>query len=382
MSGKPKILIVAGEVSGDHHAADLVAAIQARSGNRYQFLGIGGDTMRGHGVELLYHISDMAFLGIAEIIRHLPFIKQVKRDLQTEMKKGVEAVILVDYPGFNLRVARDAAELGVPVIYYISPQLWAWGQKRVEKVRRYVDLMLVLFRFEKDFYAGHGIEAAFVGHPLVDQIRPEENDRAFREEHGIPEGRRILALLPGSRKMEVAKLLPIMAESARQLCEEYDVLPIIGKSSQLPQALYDEVLPKDREWQTVTGQTHRLMQHAYLAMVASGTATLETGFLQTPMMVCYAVAPLTYYFGRMVIKIPNIALANIVLGKAAVPEFIQKDLNVPNLVRGAGRFLRDEGYYRSVREDLKGIREALGEPGASQRAAAEIVEFLDIIPRT
>lgn len=370
-----KILIIAGEASGDRHAADLVRELKACD-PQLQFSGIGGDAMRQEGVQLLYHISQLAFLGLTEVIKHLPFIRKVTKTVQSELKNGAGAVILVDYPGFNLRVARIAKEIGVPVIYYISPQLWAWGEKRVEKIRRYVDLMLVIFQFEKTFYEKHGITAHFVGHPLVEQLRIDKSEAEFRRENGIPEDAPILALLPGSREMEVRNLLPVMVQAAGELSNAVRCVAVIGRASQLPQSLYDEYLPAGSEILLVNSQTPLLMRYAYAAMVASGTATLETGFLQTPMVVLYSVSPLTYWLGRMLVKIDTIALANIVMGKKVVPELIQKDISVEKVRAAVERFFSDPAYYRSVKEELKRIPALLGAEGASRRAAERIVAFL------
>jgi len=370
-----KILIIAGEASGDRHAADLVRELKACD-PQLQFSGIGGDAMRQEGVQLLYHISQLAFLGLTEVIKHLPFIRKVTKTVQSELKNGAGAVILVDYPGFNLRVARIAREIGVPVVYYISPQLWAWGEKRVEKIRRYVDLMLVIFQFEKTFYEKHGITAHFVGHPLVEQLRIGKSEAEFRRQNSIPEDLPILALLPGSREMEVRNLLPVMVQAAGELRKAVRCVAVIGRASQLPQSLYDEYIPAGSDIRLVNSQTPLLMRYAYAAMVASGTATLETGYLQTPMVVLYSVSPLTYWLGRMLVKIDTIALANIVMGKKVVPELIQKDVSVEKVRAAVERFFSDPAYYRSVKEELKRIPALLGAEGASRRAAERIVAFL------
>lgn len=370
-----RILIIAGEASGDRHAADLVAALRERD-PELQFSGIGGEAMRRAGVSLHYHLSDLAVLGITEVIRHLPFIRNVLRHLKTLLRERIDAVILVDYPGFNLRVARMAKKLGVPVIYYISPQLWAWGEGRVRKIRRDIDLLLVLFRFEVDFYKRHGIDATFVGHPLVDQLAPASDEAAFRADHGLEQDRPILALLPGSREMEVRNLLPVMAKAARELVSRHPVIPVLGMADSLPDSLYDALLPGDLPVGRLRGETHRLMRHAHTAMVASGTATLELGYLETPMAVLYTVAPLTYRLGRMLVKIDNIALVNIVLGRTVVPELIQHDVTVEGVAAAVEVFLSDPERHRAVREALGGVRTALGEPGASARAADAVLTFL------
>lgn len=373
-----KILIIAGEASGDRHAADLVRELKALE-PQLQFCGIGGEAMRQEGVQLLYHISQLAFLGLTEVIKHLPFIRKVTKTVQAKLKNGAGAVILVDYPGFNLRVARIAKALGVPVIYYISPQLWAWGEKRVEKIRRYVDLMLVIFQFEKTFYEKHGITAHFVGHPLAEQLRIEKSEAEFRREIAISENLPILALLPGSREMEVRNLLPVMVQTAAKLRKTVPCAPVVGRASQLPQSLYDEYIPAGSDIRLVNSQTPLLMRYAYAAMVASGTATLEAGYLQTPMVVLYSVSPLTYWLGRMLVKIDTIALANIVMGKKVVPELIQKDISVEKVHAAVERFFSDPAYYRSVKEELMRIPALLGDEGASRRAAERIVAFLQSI---
>ncbi len=369
-----KILIIAGEASGDQHAADLVIELSQIQPD-IAFVGIGGDEMQVAGVNLLYHISQLAILGITEIIRHLPFIRKVQQRIKLELNSGVDAVILVDYPGFNLRIAKIAHEMDVPVIYYISPQLWAWGEKRVEKIRKYVDLMLVLFRFEASFYKQHGIKAQFVGHPIVDQINIEQTEIEFRRENNLAMDIPIIGLFPGSREMEVRKLLPKMIQTARRLQQQFVCLPIIGRSTYLPEKLYHEICGREDVLQ-MSGISHQLMQFSHAAMVASGTATLECGFLQTPMVVLYAVSPITYLLGKMLIKIDNIALVNIIANETIVPEFIQKDITVENVSNAMARYFEDEKYYRSVKNKLIKIKAALGERGASRRAANQISQFL------
>lgn len=372
---KRKILIIAGEVSGDQHAADLVRELKKLDGE-IEFAGIGGDRLAGEGVQLLYHLSQLAVLGFSEIVKHLPFIRKVLKHMKQELRGEVQAVILVDYPGFNLRVARLAREAGVPVIYYISPQLWAWGEKRVEKMRRYVDLLLVLFRFEVEFYRRHGIAAQFVGHPLIDQIPAADDNAVFRRDHGLPPDVPILGLFPGSREMEVRKLLPVMVAAAEKVQSRHACIPVIARVPHLPPALYEDALAGRPAIRMVENRSHLLMRHAYAALVASGTATLELGYLQTPMAVLYSVSPFTYWLGKRLIKINNIALANIVAGKTVVPEFIQHQVAVAPVSAAVSRYFSDESYYRSVREELGAVKQALGEPGASQRAAEKIWTFL------
>jgi lipid-A-disaccharide synthase len=369
-----KLLIIAGEASGEKHAADLVHCLK-QYGREMTFFGIGGDAMAKEGVSLLYHIRQLSVLGIAEVIRHLPLIRRVQRDIKAALSQGVDAVILVDYPGFNLRIARMAKSMGIPVIYYISPQLWAWGEKRVGKIRRDVDLLLVLFRFEVDFYAAHDIEAHFVGHPLVDQVQIEPDIASFRIRHGLPDEKPLLGLFPGSREMEVRKLLPVMVKAARLLEKKYPLTPVLGCASQLPESLYRETAGEGLRM--ITGASHVLMKHSHCAIVASGTATLELGYLQTPMTVLYAVSPLTYWLGKRLVKIDTIALANIVAGEKVVPELIQHAITPESVFAETARYFEDPAYYRSVKDRLGRIAPALGAAGASRRAAEKILAFLN-----
>lgn len=370
-----RVLIIAGEVSGDRHAADLIRELRHLRPD-FQFLGIGGDRMREEGVELLFHVSQMAMVGFTEIVRHLPFIRRVRKTIDGILRKGVSAVILVDYPGFNLQIARMAAKRGLPVIYYISPQLWAWGEGRVEKMRRYVNLLLVIFEFERQFYRKHGIEAHFVGHPLVDQIHVDQSEEEFRRAHKLPADRPILGLFPGSREMEVRKLLPVMANVARQAVARHGCLPVIAAADQLPPSVYESCLQGRGGIPILRSQTHPLMKYSRAAMVASGTATLELGYLQTPMVVLYSVSPLSYTIGRRLIRIDTIAMANIVLQKKVVPEFIQKQVTVKEVGNAVDKLLGDEGYHQSIKQELARIPLILGEAGASARAARRVVEFL------
>ncbi|GAB4364252.1 MAG: lipid-A-disaccharide synthase [Calditrichia bacterium] len=376
MDGKQKILIVTGEASGDRHTAEMVKELQVLNPN-LEFYGIGGDALQERGMHLLFHIRQMAFLGFVEVVKHLPFIWQVYRRLKNWMKtENSQAVILVDYPGFNLRLAKLAKNLGIPVIYYISPQLWAWGEKRVEKIRRYVDLLLVIFQFEVEFYRKHGITAHFVGHPLVEEVDIRLSEEEFRRKHHLDPEKPIVALLPGSRSLEVKSLLPPMVEASLQFAESDKVEWCVGVASSIDKRLFSEMLGKTNHLRLIRNDTHHLLRYAHVALLASGTATLETGLLQTPMVVLYKILPLTYLIGKRMIKIPYISLANIVLGKKVVPEFIQDQVTAANILAELNRYFYDADHYQSIVKELAKIREILGPPGASHKAARKIMDFL------
>ncbi len=366
------ILIVAGEASGDQHGADLVKAINAIA-PQYRFVGIGGDKMQAAGVTLLYHIRDFAILGISEVIRHLPFLRRVLKKLQQKLRE-IDAVILIDYPGFNLRLARLAHEAGKKVIYYICPQLWAWGERRVHNIRKYVDLALVIFEFEERFYRQRGVTAYWVGHPLVDQLQEIAVTRdEFFQQNNFPEDKPLVTLLPGSRRQEVERLLPLMVAAMAPLATEVSIA--IGQSPTLDASFYQSHLKPNMH--LLVGQTHALMKHADVAIVASGTATLELGYFQTPMVVVYRVSPITYWLGKRLVTIENIALVNIIAGKRIVPELIQEEASAEQIQKTLKRLLTDKVYYHQMKQALAQIPTKLGPPGASKRAAQKIVELVE-----
>lgn len=373
---KPKkILIVAGEASGDRHAADLVAALKNRIPNT-EFIGVGGDQLQREGVKLLFHISQLAILGFVEIIKHIPLIRKVFKQIKKEASKGIDAVILVDYPGFNLRLAKILKKQGIPVIYYICPQMWAWGENRIKKFKKFVDLPLVIFKFEESFFKKHGLKAYFVGHPLVDQLPKDSNNFKFLKKYVIPKDKEIVGLFPGSRELEVKRILPLMVDSIKELQKQREIIPVIAQASNLDKNLYDKYIQNSRNFILIKSDIYQLMQASHVALVASGTATLELGYLQTPSIVLYAVSPLTYWIGRSLIKIKNIALANIVMDKTVFPEFIQWKANTKNILNALNKLFRDEAYYQDVKSELNAIKKILGEPGATDRAASQIINFI------
>lgn len=369
-----KILLLAGEVSGDAHAARLVEQIK-RINPHIEFYGIGGDALAGQGMELLYHISQMAFLGIAEVIRHLPFIRRVHNSLLLWAGSNRPVcALLVDYPGFNLKMAKSLKKLSIPVIYYISPQLWAWGKKRVKKVKKYVDKMMVLFPFEKTFYEQFGIEAEYVGHPLADTHSgsiPEQVKSI--NPHKIKVG-----LLPGSRYQEVASLLPKMVETAGQLFRQGLIHEIeVVRVKHVADELFLTAIGDNHQIALVEKPLKDVLPEYDAVIVASGTATLECGLYRVPMVIVYHVSPLTYFLGKLLIKLKNIGLVNIVAEKEVAVELIQSEFSVANAVREIKLLLEPEANKKR-REDLKIISEKLGEAGASQRAARVVLDFLNV----
>ncbi|TFG97774.1 MAG: lipid-A-disaccharide synthase, partial [Calditrichales bacterium] len=299
-----KLVIVAGEVSGDVHGARLITALKQRNPD-LEIYGIGGDLMVAEGLQPLFHIKEMAFLGVGEVIRHLPFILRVFKEMEALVERvQPSAVILIDYPGFNIRFARKMKKRGVPVIYYISPQLWAWGKKRVFKIKKYVEKMLVIFPFEKTFYTGYGIESEYVGHPLVDRhyqsVRPKTTGA----------GDKILGLLPGSRRQELEKLFPDMLKAAYLMVQAGEIAKAkVLKVNTIPLEEYKRYIGSYAGIEIYDGPLPEFYNGLDAALVSSGTATLETAYFQVPLVIVYRVNSLTWFLGKRLVKLDQIGLA-------------------------------------------------------------------------
>ncbi len=288
-----------------------------------------------------------------------------------------DVVVLIDYPGFNLRFARRVRQRGIPVLYYISPQVWAWNMRRVKKMKRCVDRMKVVFPFEVDIYRNEGIDVEFVGHPLVESLKAPCLKEEFFRRHGLDPRKRLLGLFPGSRMQEIENILPVMLDAAEEIRRTHDVQVAVGIA---PNLGADSVRPFLRAYPAVAALEHAtydLMRWADAAIVTSGTATLETGWFGTPMAVVYKTSPVTYFIGRLLVDVPYIGLVNIVAGKKIVPEFIQRDLTSGHLVDAIAKILDDPGYADSVRRELRVIREKLGGPGASARVVDGILALAE-----
>ena len=372
----PRILMVAGEASGDLHGSGVVHALRALAPG-VVVTGIGGDWMKAEGMELLHHIGDLAFMGFAEVVRNLRTIRLVERKLTRALEENKpDVVVLIDYPGFNLRFARVASSRGIPVLYYISPQVWAWHKGRVKSMRRFVDRMDVVFPFEVGIYREAGMNVAFVGHPLVERICVRSTREDFFRRHGLSSERPLLALLPGSRRQEIDRIFPVMLAASEALCRSGDLQCAIGVAPNLGRELLEPRIPEGVKAKLVENETYELMAYADAAIVTSGTATLETGWFGTPMAVVYRTSMLTYLIGRMLVRVPYIGLVNIVAGRKVVPEFVQGAMTPEALRNEVGRMLSDQAYAQSIRQGLSVIRKNLGGPGASERVARDVLELV------
>jgi lipid-A-disaccharide synthase len=369
---KHRIMIIAGEASGDAHGAGVVRELLKRQ-PKTEIYGIGGDMMQAAGMKLLYHIREMSFMGFVEVIKHLPLIRSVEKTLEGLLTvKRPDVVVLIDYPGFNLRFARIAKRHGVKVVYYISPQVWAWKRGRVKTMKPIIDKMLVVFPFEVPIYQQRGIPVECVGHPLMEEMKPAVDRSQFCRTHGLDEKKKFIAVIPGSRKQEIRKLFPVMVQAALQVAGDTKNV-VVAVAPNLSLEEYTGIIPAETKVTFIQHATHDVMHHAEFAFVTSGTATLETACSGTPMVVVYKTSPVTYWIARLVVRINNIALVNIVAGKTVVPELIQGNVTVENLVKEANEILTNPQRMTAMKEDLAVVRRLLGGPGASAKAAEAIL---------
>ena len=372
-----KYYIIAGEASGDLHAANLMKEIKLQDPEA-DFRCWGGDLMEQQGGDIVKHYKDLAFMGFWEVATNLNTILRNMKICKIDiLLYEPDVVVLVDYPGFNLRIAEFAKENHFRVVYYISPQIWAWKTGRIHKIKKVVDRMMTILPFEKAFYAKYDYEVDYVGHPLLDAVSNDIKQREevinFRSINHLDD-RPIIALLPGSRKQEIVKILPVML----QMIDQYpDYQFVVSVVPWLPIALYDDFL-KEKNVSTVVSQTYPLVLNAELALVTSGTATLETAILGTPQVVCYSTSALSYRIAKSLVKnVKYISLVNLVLDKMAVTELIQQDLNRNKLKVEMDKLLFDEAAKRQLSEDYQLLLEKLGNEGASKRAAAIVVKTLN-----
>lgn len=373
-----KLLIIAGEASGDMHGASLIEELKTLD-NQILFYGIGGDRMISAGLNSLYHIKKMAFLGFVEVIRHLPFIKMVQRDLlQLVERENISTVVLIDYPGFNLDIAKKLKKLGLKIFYYISPQVWAWGKGRVKKIKSLVDKMIVVFPFEKEFYNNHNIEVEYVGHPLIEQISNYcflSKEELFNK-YSLDSDKEIILLMPGSRKHEIKKIFPYSIIAAEKLTKEFNVQIVVACAENIDEKIFS-TLYSSTNFKVIKGNRYDLFKHSFFGIIKSGTSTLEAGIFQLPFVVVYSSNWLTYILGKLLVDIKNIAMANILLEETVVPELIQSDINAENIYSTCKSILKNPSKIESIKQNLGLIKNKLGEFGASKRAAQLIYTQLN-----
>lgn len=364
--------MIAGEASGDLHGAGVVRELRKRD-PQMEIFGIGGDKMAKEGMSLVYHVRETSFMGFVEVLKHLPLIRSIERTLgQLLTMKRPDVVVLIDYPGFNLRFARIAQEKGIKVVYYISPQVWAWKKGRVQKMKGTIDRMCVVFPFEVPIYEKEGIPVRFVGHPLVEELTGMMEEGAFRKRFGLPDEKPFIAVVPGSRVQEIEKLFSVMVRAAALVAgNEKEV--VVAVAPNLSMDLYQQHCPPEIRVTYVQHATHEVMKYAEFAFVTSGTATLETACLGTPMVVVYRTSPATYWIARTVVKIKHISLVNIVAGKEVVPEMVQGDATVDRLAQKANEILGSPERLDTMKHGLMEVRALLGSSGASANVADAVM---------
>lgn len=365
----PTIFLSAGEASGEHYGTLLIESIR-RLAPETQFFGLGGQRMEAAGLNRIVRAEDVAVMGITEVVRHMPRIYREYRRLKASLRENMPAVaVLIDFPDVNLRLARELRRLGVPVVFFVSPQLWAWKERRIRRVRRYVDRMLVIFPFEESFYKDRGVEAEFVGHPLADLPAPSIPREEFAVRYGLDPDRQWIGLLPGSRPREIGLNLPEMLKGAAAL--EIDAEYLIPLASTLTAAQRTEIQNQLKEGAIATRVPPRItlvqdaraaLYHSRASIVASGTATVEAALIGNPFIVVYRLSRLSYAVASRVVKVPFVAMANLVAGREVVPELIQDNFTASNIVLRLRPLLEDEGARQAVQSGLREVSALLRIP--------------------
>lgn len=367
MNAIKRIFIISGEASGDLHAANLIHEMNLLQNNLI-FVGWGGDRMKSEGVLIKKHISELAFMGFKEVFLNLrTILRNFKLCKSQILEFKPDFLILVDYPGFNLRIAKWAKNEGIPVAYYISPQIWAWKQSRIFQIKKYVKKMYTILPFEPDFYQKFDVEVEYCGHPLLDEINRfnQLNDNKLKSEKPI------LAILPGSRKQEIERKLPIMIEAAKHFTQFETV---VACAPNLPLSYYLKYASADIRF--IENETYKLLNSAEIAIVTSGTATLETALFRVPQVVCYKSSPLSYFIARMLVKVKFISLVNLILGRAVVSELIQKECKCDKIISEMNLILENSKMRDKILRDYDELIQLLGQNGSSKRVAKKIwLEF-------
>ena len=371
------VMIVAGEASGDLHGSGLVREL-LRKEPELDIFGIGGDKMKKQGVHLLYHINEMSVLGIIDVIKRFRFFKKVYKNLVATLKsRKPDVLILIDYPGLNLKLAKAAREMGIKVFYYIAPQVWAWGSNRIQKMVKLVDRMAVIIPFEEKMFRDAGIDVRFVGHPLLEVLETRMSHSEFISANNLDNKKKIIGLLPGSRQHEVKRLLPEMSRTVDMLISRHDdIQVVVSRASSVEKELYQDILNSNCNIKILEDQTYEIMNFSDLLIVASGTATLESALFETPLIIVYKVDAVSYQIGKRLVKIKNIGLVNVIAEKTIVPEFIQNHFNRDELVPAAETLLYNTDVRAEIIADLKQIRSKLGQAGASKKAAELVLELM------
>jgi lipid-A-disaccharide synthase len=377
-SDSPLIFVSAGEASGDARAADVIREALKKNPH-LRFFGLGGPLMKAEGVELLEDMTQMAHLGFGDVIKNYLHYRRIFYNAINEIKKRKpEFTFLVDSPAFNLRLAKKIYK-DFPVLYYVSPQIWAWGKRRIKTIERVITKMLLLFEFEEAVYRDTTLETEVVGHPIIEKVKPSADSATLRKEWGLSSNSKVVALLPGSRKKEIGRILPVMLDSCALLKSNIKGLEfVISEAPNLSTSLFDHALQNSPlKIKRVQGRSYDVVEAADFSLVTSGTATLETALLLKPFFILYRAGFTTYHLAKNLIQIPYIGLINVIAERSIIPEFLQNDARPDTIAHEAGFLLKEEAARSKVIEDLKEAKKKLGKPGAAERAADALLRFLD-----
>lgn len=370
-----KIMMSAGEASGDMHAAAVAAELKRIMPDADLF-GMGGADMRKSGVRIIYDIENLGIIGVVEVIRHIPFFFRLRAFLKKAMvEEKPDVLVCVDYPGFNMKLAHVAKELGIPVIYYIAPTIWAWNKGRAKNIVRDVEQVASIFPFEAEAYRKAGARVTFVGHPLADTVKPSMSfEEAMDYFHGNPDKKRVL-LMPGSRKNEVAGLLPVMIQVAEKLAEKEECQFFIPRASTISKEMLLSIIGKTSLSIEITeGHQYDLMQICTACVASSGTATLETALMELPTVLVYKLAPFTWFLANLLVHVKYAGLPNLLLGREVTPELLQDRAQAENIVSILLPWLQDEKARQKNIEEIREVRKALGSGGAVHRVAELIIK--------
>lgn len=377
-------MVVAGEASGDMHAAKVIDEVK-KLNSEVEFFGFGGQRMCQAGVDVIYDPTELSTIGFVEAIKHLRLMYDKLNQLENAMKqREPEAVFLVDYSGFNMKVAKRAHKLGIPIVNYFAPSAWVWGKWRAKKMAKYGANIASVFPMEEEVYQEAGAEVEFVGHPLLDMVEPELSSHEFKEEFDLDLEGKVIGLLPGSRQQELDGLLRPMLEAAEIITEKYPttnfILPVAETISQTK--IEEKVTDYKLNLQLVAGHSYEVMEVSDLLLAASGTATLEAACLQTPMVIAYQTSWSTYWLGKLLVKLPFIGLPNIIADKEVVPELLQKEVTGSNLAQEVIDILDSKDRREEIEEDLVEVKAKLGPKGATKRVAKLVLDTGGILYET
>ncbi len=369
MPTRQMVMIIAGETSGDHHGARLVRAMREKDED-IAFCGIGGDALRAAGVEIIVEAAQLSVVGITEVVAKMPSVLEGAGAIKRAMvRRRPDLLVLIDFPDFNLHMAKYAKKHGIKVLYYISPQVWAWRSGRVRKIRRYVDHMAVILPFEADFYQAHQVPVTFVGHPMLDHYPTA----AYALPEKRSDGKRVVGLLPGSRYSEIDRNLPVMLAAASQVNQRIkDLVFVVSAAPSIDRSWLEARVTHYRpvmDIELAIGGVAEVLSQATLVVAVSGTVTLETAIHAVPMVIVYRISPVSYALGRALVRVDHIGLANIIAGERVVPELVQADATPAKIAQTVVDLLDEPEALETIRQKLQRVREKLGDPGASEKTA-------------